>query len=119
MRWVGWDDTNAAALLRLIGEGFTSSEAAARLGCTRNAAIGKAGRLGVGFGGNDLATPEAIAARIEANRRKGKPTAPAEPISARDTSCPRFALNDEHVAACTAIGGFHTIAEMLAMRGLA
>jgi hypothetical protein len=49
-RWAGWTDANVELLEQLIKDGKTSGQASGVLGCTKNAAVGKAMRLGLQFG---------------------------------------------------------------------
>lgn len=44
-----WTDQNIFILQRMVNEGRSAAEAAAALGCSRNAAVGKATRLGTPF----------------------------------------------------------------------
>ena len=45
----GWTDENVAILRQLVQDGASANEAGIRLGCSRNAAIGKASRLDLVF----------------------------------------------------------------------
>jgi hypothetical protein len=44
-----WTDQNVAVLQRMVRDGSSATQAADRLGCSRNAAVGKASRLGTPF----------------------------------------------------------------------
>lgn len=44
-----WTDQNIAVLQNMVKEGLSAADVAARLGCSRNAAVGKATRLGTPF----------------------------------------------------------------------
>lgn len=71
MAWAGWNTENEADLRRMVGDGFTATEVAKRLGTSRNAALGKAYRLGLTFGSDAPSTPAAVASRLEGLSRKG------------------------------------------------
>lgn len=57
-----WNDQNTTILLDMLKEGRAASQAAAKLGCSRNACIGKARRMGFFFGST------VIEARLEQRR---------------------------------------------------
>lgn len=48
-----WNETAVAILRRMVEEGRSAREAGLALGCSRNAAMGKANRLGLQFRSND------------------------------------------------------------------
>ena len=69
MEYGQWTEQRVAALEKAIAEGKSASEAGRIIGCTRNAAIGKAHRLGLRFGLSKPGPPRAY---------KPKPPAPVK-----------------------------------------
>lgn len=63
-----WNDQNVATLKKMLLDGQSASQVAARLGTTRNSAIGKALRMGMSFGTGY------VAAKIDAREEERKAT---------------------------------------------
>lgn len=61
-----WSPDRVAALKGCIDAGLTAAQAAERLGLTRNACIGKANRLGLGFCSPPDVARQRAAAGLEA-----------------------------------------------------
>ncbi|HEY0120619.1 MAG TPA: GcrA family cell cycle regulator [Rhizobium sp.] len=63
-----WTDQNVATLKEMLSKGHSASQAGARLGCSKNAALSKAFRMGFSFKGGN------IVARIDARAEDRKAT---------------------------------------------
>lgn len=71
-RTFSWDAQNIAVLQRMIREGASASQAGARIGCSRNAALSKAFRMGISFKSGN------IVARIDARQEERRATRVAQ-----------------------------------------
>lgn len=67
-----WTDQNIATLKEMLAKGHSASQAGARLGCSRNAALSKAFRMGMSFKNGG------IVARIDARAEERKSTRAAQ-----------------------------------------
>jgi hypothetical protein len=72
----GWSEQNIALLRRIGGAGFSAGAIAKALGITRDAAIGKVRRLGLGNRSTTIALPNPTSGRpaaLERWRPRGRP----------------------------------------------
>lgn len=85
--WPGWTAETIEALAALQAEGLSASQIGARLGCSRNAVIGKLHRLGL----NGSPERRAVTASLSGvNRRSKTPKDPDAPPTPRAPRLPSW-----------------------------
>ncbi|TQX91287.1 hypothetical protein EQW76_00675 [Rhizobium sp. rho-13.1] len=80
-RGFSWTDQNVDILRQMLGNGSPASEIAARLGCSRNAVIGKAHRIDVAMNGARAKGSAVLSRTVKLADRRSRRVAglPAEP----------------------------------------
>ena len=86
-----WTEEQDAELTRLVGENLSAAQIGARLGVSRNAVIGRLGRIGVALPHKRMAKPnvhQEKARQAPYRRAAGVATAPAAASAAQATPAP-------------------------------
>lgn len=89
---MNWDDQAIRTLRQLWAEGLTTADIGMRLGCTKNAAIGKANRLGLAARGSPIKGRQGGTCLYEAARkRRAELTARAVAMAREGHAAPEIA----------------------------
>jgi hypothetical protein len=112
--WEGWSERRVEALRVFVDKGWSASRIANSLGVTRNAVIGKCGRLGLSIGGVSLKKIASPPAAPRAPRRRAGTWSPERDAALRRLAETRTAQHAAEVLGLP-IGAVRTRAESLGL----